>query len=134
VERRTVLVRGFGNQVLRLPGAGQERAVRALRFGLGIKDRGFNIYVAGYPGTGRTTAVKNFLEETARNQPVPPDWCYVNNFGNQYEPNAIKLQAGKGKEFRQDFKNFIENVKTALPKAFESEDYVAKKEATIKEL
>ena len=113
---------------------GQERAVRALKFGLGIKNHGFNVYVAGYPGTGRKTAVKNFVEAQAKTQPVPSDWCYVNNFGNQYEPKAIKLQAGKGKEFREDLKNFIENVKTALPKAFESEDYVAKREATIKEL
>ena len=113
---------------------GQERAVRALKFGLGIKNHGFNVYVAGYPGTGRKTAVKNFVEAQAKTQPVPPDWCYVNNFGNQYEPKAIKLQAGKGKEFREDLKNFIENVKTAFPKAFESEDYVARREATIKEL
>ncbi len=113
---------------------GQERAVRALKFGLGIKDHGFNVFVAGYPGTGRKTAVKNFVEAEAKTQPVPPDWCYVNNFGNQYEPKAIKLSAGKGKEFREDMKNFIENVKTALPKAFESEDYVARREATIKGL
>jgi lon-related putative ATP-dependent protease len=113
---------------------GQERAVRALKFGLGIKDHGFNVYVAGYPGTGRKTAVKNFVEAQAKTQPIPPDWCYVNNFGNQYEPKAIKLAAGKGKEFREDLKNFIENVKSALPKAFESEDYVARREVTIKGL
>ncbi len=113
---------------------GQERAVRALKFGLGIKNHGFNVYVAGYPGTGRKTAVKNFVEAQAKIQPVPPDWCYVNNFGNQYEPKAIKLPAGKGKDFREDMKNFIENVKTALPKAFESDDYIARREGTIKEL
>ena len=113
---------------------GQERAVRALKFGLGIKNHGFNVYVAGYSGTGRKTAVKNFVEAQAKKQPIPDDWCYVNNFGNQYEPKAIKFQAGKGKEFRQDMKNFIENIKTALPKAFESEDYVARREATIKGL
>ena len=113
---------------------GQGRAVRALKFGLGIKDHGFNIYVAGYPGTGRKTAVKNFVEEVARDRPVPPDWCYVNNFSNQYEPKAIHLPAGKGKAFRDDVKNFIENIGTALPKAFESDDYVSRREATIKEL
>ena len=113
---------------------GQERAVRALKFGLGIKDHGFNMYVAGYPGTGRKTAVKNFVEAQAKIQPVPPDWCYVNNFGNQYEPKAIQLPAGKGKVFREDVKNFIENVRNALPKAFESEDYAARREATIKGL
>jgi len=113
---------------------GQERAVRALKFGLGIKNHGFNMYVAGYPGTGRKTAVKNFVEAQAKIQPVPPDWCYVNNFSNQYEPKAIQFPPGKGKEFREDMKNFIENIKSALPKAFESDDYATRREATIREL
>ena len=113
---------------------GQERAVRALKFGLGIRDNGFNIYVAGWPGTGRTTAVKNFVEETAHVESAPPDWCYVNNFSNQYEPKAVQLPSGKGKEFQNDMKNLIENIRSALPKAFESEDYTRKREATLKEL
>ncbi len=111
---------------------GQERAVRALKFGLGIKDHGFNTYVAGYPGTGRKTAVKSFVEAQAKIQPVPLDWCYVNNFSNQYEPKAIGLPSGKGKEFRDDMKGFIESIRTALPKAFESEDYAARRDATIR--
>lgn len=111
---------------------GQERAVRALKFGLSIKDRGFNVYVAGYPGTGRTTAVKNFVEETAKSEPVPPDWCYVNNFSNPYQPRAISLPAGMGKIFKEDMKRLIAGIRTALPKAFESEDYAAKREATIR--
>jgi lon-related putative ATP-dependent protease len=113
---------------------GQERAVRALKFGIGIRDHGFNIYVAGWPGTGRTTAVKNFVQEIASKEPVPPDWCYVNNFANQYEPKAIQLPAGKGKEFQKDVKNLIENIQSALPKAFESEDYTMKREATLRSL
>jgi lon-related putative ATP-dependent protease len=113
---------------------GQERAVRALKFGLGIRDQGFNIYVAGYPGTGKKTAVKNFVEEVASGEPVPPDWCYVNNFSNQYEPNAIQLPAGKGRQFQNDVKNLIENIRTALPKAFESDDYAARRETTIRGL
>lgn len=80
---------------------GQERAVKALKFGLGIKERGFNVYVAGYPGTGRTTAVKNFLEDIARKQSVPSDWCYVNNFSNEYEPKVVKLPSGGGKISRR---------------------------------
>ena len=111
---------------------GQERAVRALKLGLGINERGFNVYVAGFPGTGRTTAVKNFLEEMARTKPVPSDWCYVNNFSNEYEPQAIKLPPGRGKDFQRDMKSFVENARSALSKAFESEDYATKREATIK--
>jgi lon-related putative ATP-dependent protease len=111
---------------------GQERAVRALKFGLGIRDRGFNVYVAGYPGTGRTTAVKSFLEETARTKPVPSDWCYVYNFRNSYEPKAMKLSPGRGRHLREDMSTFILEAQRILPKSFESEDYGARKAATIK--
>ncbi|UCH02131.1 MAG: AAA family ATPase [Candidatus Bathyarchaeota archaeon] len=113
---------------------GQERAVKALRFGLDIKKRGFNIYVAGVPGTGRTTAVKDFLEEIAKTKPVPSDWCYVNNFNNSYEPKAIELPPGKGKELQKDLKDFIDEVRRELPKAFESEEYAVKREETIKSI
>ncbi|MCW3983269.1 MAG: AAA family ATPase [Candidatus Bathyarchaeota archaeon] len=113
---------------------GQDRAVRALKFGLGIKNHGFNMYVAGYSGTGRKTAVKSFVEAQAKTMPVPSDWCYVYNFANQYEPRAIQLPSGRGKEFREDMKNYIENVKNALPKAFDSEDYVARRDARIREI
>jgi lon-related putative ATP-dependent protease len=111
---------------------GQERAVRALKFGLGIKERGFNIYVAGFPGTGRTTAVKNFLEDIARTQSVPSDWCYVNNFSNEYAPKAIKLSPSKGKDFQKDMNDFVDNARRALTKAFQSEDYATKRESTVK--
>src|SRR4030067_3768416 len=90
---------------------GQDRAVRALKFGLKIKDSGFNIYVSGMPGTGRKTTIVNFLEEKAKEMPVPPDWCYVNNFKDINNPNALKLPAGKGKTFRDDMEKFTEDVK-----------------------
>jgi lon-related putative ATP-dependent protease len=111
---------------------GQERAVRALKFGLEIKDRGFNMYVAGFPGTGRTTAVKNFVEDLARTRPVPYDWCYVNNFHNKYEPKAMRLPAGKGRHLRDDMGTFVSEAQRTLPKAFESEDYGTRRAAAIK--
>ncbi|NWG09803.1 MAG: AAA family ATPase [Nitrososphaerales archaeon] len=113
---------------------GQKRAVRALKFGLEIKDRGFNIYVSGFPGTGRTTVVKDFLEEKAKGEPIPHDWCYVNNFHDPYQPKGLKLPSGKGKEFREDMKNFVENARRATLRAFESEDYAKKREETIKSI
>jgi predicted ATP-dependent protease len=113
---------------------GQERAVRALKFGLGIKDKGFNVYVAGYPGTGRTTAVQRFLEKAAKTQPTPPDWCYVNNFSDEYTPKAIKLEPGKGKIFQKDMKIFVDDARRVLRKAFESEDYAARRENTVKQV
>ncbi|MGD0158770.1 MAG: AAA family ATPase [Candidatus Bathyarchaeia archaeon] len=111
---------------------GQERAVRALKFGLGIRDRGFNIYVAGFPGTGRTTAVRNFVSDLAKTGLVPSDWCYVNNFHNQYEPKAIKLPAGKGTHLRDDMATFVSEAQRALPKAFESEDYGTRRASAIR--
>jgi lon-related putative ATP-dependent protease len=111
---------------------GQERAVRALKFGLNIKERGFNIYVAGVPGSGRKSAVKAFLEDVAKGKPVPSDWCYVNNFSNPFLSKAIKLPAGRGKGLRKDMKTFIEDVRRALPKAFESDDYASRRDAVVK--
>lgn len=111
---------------------GQERAVRALKFGLEINESGFNIYVAGSPGTGRTTAVRDFLEEIAKKKPTPSDWCYVNDFRNPYQPKAIRLPPAKAKEFQKDMANLITEARQTLPKVFESEDYASKKEAAIR--
>ena len=86
---------------------GQERAIKALKFGLEIKENGFNIYAAGLPGSGRMTAVKDFLEELVKDKPTPSDWCYVNNFSNPFIPNVIELPPGQGKIFQKDIKNFI---------------------------
>jgi Cdc6-like AAA superfamily ATPase len=75
---------------------GQDRAQKALRFGLNILEKGFNIYVAGIPGTGRRSAVGKFLKELAKGKPSANDWVYVNNFGTQYEPLALQLPRRKG--------------------------------------
>lgn len=111
---------------------GQERAVRALKFGLEIKERGFNIYVAGFPGTGKTTAVTSFLEEVAKSKSVPSDWCYVNNFQDSYQPKALKLPPGKANKLKRDMKALIEDARREIPKAFESEDYAARRESVAK--
>ncbi len=108
---------------------GQDRAVKALKFGLNIEDGGFNIFVAGYSGTGRMTGVKNFVEDLAKSKPEPPDWVYVNNFNNSYEPKAIKLSPGRGKVFADDISGFIGSVRELLPKTFSSKDYAEKKES-----
>ena len=81
---------------------GQSRALQAIQFGLGIGEKGFNIYAAGQQGTGRTSAIKTFLDSQASEKETPLDWCYVYNFKDAYCPKALSLPAGKGREFKQD--------------------------------
>ncbi len=113
---------------------GQERAQKALRFGLEIQEKGFNIYVAGIPGTGRRTAVKKFLSELARTKPKADDWVYVNNFANPYEPLAIRLPPGWGTQMKADMAAFVAEARRTLPRAFESEDAAAKRQDLVGKL
>ena len=113
---------------------GQDRAVKALQFGLDIKEEGFNIYVAGMPGTGKKTAIITFLEQRAKDMPAPPDWCYVYNFEEEDKPNALRLPTGMGVQFRDDLAKFVEDMKKALAAAFESEDYATRREEVTKQL
>lgn len=110
---------------------GQDRAVDALQFGLDIREEGFNVFVAGHPGTGKKTAIMNFLGEKAKTMPPPSDWCYVNDFKDGNTPNALRLPSGKGAEFRNDIGRFIEDMQKGLQTAFESEDYAARREETL---
>ena len=111
---------------------GQDRAVKALQFGLDIKEEGFNLYVAGMPGTGKKTAIVTFLEQRAKEMPVPPDWCYVYNFEDRQKPNALQLPAGMGAQFVTDIARFVDEMKKALSAAFESDDYASRREETVK--
>ena len=111
---------------------GQDRALKALSFGLEIKEKGFNVYAAGAPGTGKTTTVSAFLEDKAKDQSEPPDWCYVYNFQNSSEPNAIRLTPGWAKQLKRDIDDLIIAARKVLPEIFESEDYIARRQATTK--
>jgi lon-related putative ATP-dependent protease len=110
---------------------GQERAVKALKFGLNIKESGFNIYVSGIPGTGRKTAIVEFIKRLAKDMPAPPDWCYVNNFKDANSPRALRLPAGRGAEFKKNMERFISEVREGLKQAFESEEYAEKRSQTL---
>ncbi len=102
---------------------GQHRAARALEFGLKIEKPGFNIYVSGLPGTGRETSVDAAIAELAKKQPVPPDWCYVYNFEDPDRPCALRFPPGRGREFQKDIETLIEELKLAVPRAFEGKEY-----------
>jgi lon-related putative ATP-dependent protease len=113
---------------------GQERAQKALHFGLEIREKGFNIYVAGIPGTGRRTAVKRFLDELAKTKPKADDWVYVNNFANPYEPLSIRLPPGMSTRLKTDMASFISEARRVLPQAFESDDYATKRQEALGKL
>lgn len=113
---------------------GQAKALKALQFGLGIGNKGFNIYVSGAPGTGKKTAVKRYLHEIAKDKPTPPDWCYVNNFQESYRPRALSLPAGRGRVLKRQVDRFVEAARAEIRKAFESEEYIARRNNTIKEI
>ncbi len=110
---------------------GQDRAIRAMQFGLGIREKGFNIYVSGIPGTGRTTAVRRFLEEVAVTKSVPSDWCYVNNFQDSYRPHALRLPPGRAVELQKTMDNLTKIVFEEVRNVFESEEYAKQKEETL---
>lgn len=111
---------------------GQDRAIRALQFGLEIKGKGFNVYAAGLPGTGKHTGTKRYLETISKLKPTPSDWCYVNNFRDSYQPQALRFPAGKARIFQKDLKKFIEDAKRAVPKALQSEELGNRRDAVSK--
>ena len=102
---------------------GQERAVRALEFGLNMKSFGYNIFVTGLEGTGKTTIVRDIANRHARGLSTPDDWCMVNNFSDEHRPRAIRLPPGHAARFAKAMNRFIEGLKGRLQREFESEGY-----------
>lgn len=102
---------------------GQKRALSALEFGLGIDSHGFNIYILGESGTGKLTTIRTILEDKAKDEPVPDDWCFVYNFKNQDVPRSLSLSPGTGVHFQKDMDEMITSLKQEIPKIFESKEY-----------
>jgi len=112
---------------------GQERAVEALRFGTGMAHHDYNIFVLGPPGTGKHTLVRRFLEARGATRPAPKDWCYVNNFAEPHRPRALDLPPGRGKGLRAGMERLLDELKAAIPAAFESDDYRTRRQAIEEE-
>lgn len=102
---------------------GQPRATRALEFGMGMKSKGYNIFVMGSPGTGRSMAIRHFLQQRCRHEPTPDDWVYVYNFETNGRPQPIPLRPGQGTAFRNSMKSLIESLQITLAQALESTTY-----------
>jgi predicted ATP-dependent protease len=110
---------------------GQDRAVRALDLGLTIAQPGYNVYIAGPVGTGRTTYARKKVVAEAATRPVPPDWCYVYNFQQPDQPAALSLPAGLGGRFRKDMEELVDDIKDAIRKVFASETFEARRREVV---
>lgn len=108
---------------------GQDRAVEAVHFGIGMGGQGYNLFCMGPEGTGKASLVRRFLSEAAASQAVPDDWCYVHNFTEAYKPRALRLPAGRARPFARAMAELIEDLRHAVPQAFEGEEYRNKRKA-----
>lgn len=113
---------------------GQERAITSIEFGLGIETHGFNLFVTGRTGTGKNTSVREFVNQRAKDEPVPSDWVYVYNFDDPLRPVAIRMSPGRATEFADDMEQVVSTARTELPRAFESENYEKRKAETMQSI
>ena len=102
---------------------GQDRALGTLKFGTGINSEGYNLFVLGPPGIGKHEVVEKFLRARAADEPTPSDWVYINNFSNPHKPRLVELPAGRGERFREDLEALVQELRSAIPATFESEEY-----------
>ena len=110
-------------------GIGQDRGIKALEFGLSVDVIGYNLFLEGPDGVGKTKYTKNYLDKISKKKKVPHDWCYIYNFDNPNEPIAVSLNAGQGREFMDDMEQFVKDVKADINKTFSNDDF--EKEKTL---
>lgn len=106
---------------------GQKRALRSIDFGLGVEAAGFNLYISGETGTGRTSTIASILHKRAKDESKPHDWVYVNNFKNSDSAISLDLPAGMGSELATDMKELVEAFRKDIPKALESSEYESRR-------
>ena len=110
-------------------GIGQDRGIKALEFGLNVDIKGYNLYLEGPSGVGKTMYTKKFLDTITKKKKTPNDWCYIYNFENPNEPIAVSLPAGHGKEFKETMDQFIKDIKNDINTTFSNEDFEKEKNA-----
>ena len=113
-------------------GIGQDRGIKALEFGIQVDVKGYNLYLEGPSGVGKTMYTKNYLDKIAAKKKTPSDWCYIYNFDNPNEPIAVSLPAGQGKQFKEDMAGFIKEIRKDIQKTFNADDF-EKEKALIKQ-
>lgn len=106
---------------------GQDRGIKALEFGLSVDSKGYNLYIEGPSGVGKTMYAKKYITKLASKKKVPDDWCYIYNFDIPNEPIAVSLSAGLGKEFKSDMNSFVEDILKDMKLTFKNEDFEKQK-------
>ena len=106
---------------------GQDRPIAAIELGVTIDRQGYNIFALGPSGTGKYTVIQRFVEQRAAAEPSPNDWCYVNDFEQPSTPRALRLPTGMGKQLKRDMERLVEELRTGLSSAFESEEYTTRR-------
>ncbi|MDE3057403.1 MAG: AAA family ATPase [Bacteroidota bacterium] len=110
---------------------GQDRALRALKLGLDMHGSGYNIYVAGDSGTGRTTTVKHLLEQYKEKPAELKDHCLLYNFAEPNQPSAVSLPAGQGRALCEDMRNLLTDLLRDIPAMFESHRFQQARKSTL---
>ena len=106
---------------------GQDRGIKALEFGVNVDLKGYNLYLEGPTGVGKTMYTKKFLQTRAAKEKVPNDWCYIYNFNDPNEPIAVSLPAGQGKVFQETMDAFIRNIRKDIKKTFNNDEFEKEK-------
>ena len=113
---------------------GQPRAAEAIAFALEVGARGFHLYAAGSPGTGRESTILAAVRSFAATRPTPPDWVYVHNFAEPDRPRTFSIPAGGGRKLAKAMTSFLEGAQREIPRAFESEEYARRREQSLAEV
>ncbi len=107
---------------------GQDRGIKALEFGIGIDVKGYNLYLEGPSGVGKTMYTKRYLDQKAAKEKAPSDWCYIYNFENPNEPVAISFPAGQGKVFKENMESFVKDIRKDIKKTFNNDEFEKEKQ------
>jgi len=119
---------------------GQKRATRAVEFGINMANAGYNIYVAGLTGTGKTSMVKTYIERVIKDQETRgetsqlDDWCYLYNFKEPDSPQIISLPQGNGKSFHSAMASLLNKIRQGLGEAFSSEEYKGQRQKLVEKV
>ncbi len=106
---------------------GQERALRALKMGVGLAAPGYNVFVCGLAGTSRGGTIARMIEELHPQTKPSLDRCYVNSFKLPDRPRLLTLPRGQANPFKKDMTAGVDFLRRRIPQVFEGEPFQRQK-------